>query len=89
MVMKMNKKEVIGRLKEELNYSEEQCVIINNIVEDTFLIGKKNKEKMIERFVNELNVNKEEANRIYEVFMSIIGNGIKDKLKHPFKDLDK
>lgn len=89
MVMKMNKREVIEKLKNELDYSEKQCVIINNIIEDTFLIGKKNKEKMTERFANELNVSKEEANRIYEVFMTIFGAGIKDKLKHPFKDLDK
>lgn len=85
----MNKSDVIEKLKQELNYSEDQCVLINNIVEDTFLIGKKNKEKMIERFINELNIDELEANNIYEVFMSIIGNGIKDKLKHPFRNLDK
>lgn len=89
MVMKMNKREVIERLKKELNYTEEKCVLINDIAENTFLIGKKNKEKIISEFVQKLNVSESDANNIYEVFMTIIGSGIKDKLKHPFRDLDK
>lgn len=89
MVMKMNKREVIKRLKKELNYTEEKCVLINDIAENTFLIGKKNKEKIISEFVQKLNVSESDANNIYEVFMTIIGSGIKDKLKHPFRDLDK
>ena len=89
MVMKMNKREVIERLKKELNYTEEKCVLINDIAENTFLIGKKNKEKIISEFIQKLNVSESDANNIYEVFMTIIGSGIKDKLKHPFRDLDK
>ena len=89
MVIQMNKKGFILKLKEKLNYDEEKCIKINEILEDTFLIGKKSKEKMIERFIEEINVDEEEANNIYETTMNIIGNEIKNKIKHPFKDLDK
>lgn len=44
MVIQMNKKGFILKLKEKLNYDEEKCIKINEILEDTFLIGKKNKE---------------------------------------------
>lgn len=30
-----------------------------------------------------------QADKTYEIVMYIIGTNIKDKLKHPFKDLDK
>ena len=49
----MNKKEVIKKLGEVTNLSEEKCIIINDILEEHF----------------------------------IIGSGIKDKLKHPFCQL--
>ena len=43
----MNKKEVIKKLGEVTNLSEEKCVIINDILEEHFIIGKNNKEKII------------------------------------------
>ena len=89
MVKNMNKKEFIDEIKEKLNFEDEQCIKINNIIEDTFLIGKKNKEKMIKRFIEELNVSEDKANEIYNTAMEIVSSGIKDKLKHPFKNLDK
>ena len=89
MVKNMNKKEFIDEIKEKLNFEDEQCIKINNIIEDTFLIGKKNKEKMIKRFIEELNVSDNQANEIYNTAMEIICSGINNKLKHPFKDLDK
>lgn len=85
----MNKTGFINRLEEELKLEREKCIVINSIIEDTFLLGKKNKEKMIARFIEELSVSEEEANNIYETAMSIISNGIKDKIKHPFKKNNK
>ena len=85
----MNKQEVIEKLQKELKYDDEKCININKIIEETFLIGRKNKQKMIDRFIEEVNVNDDEANKIYETFMDIISKGLKEKLKHPFKDLDK
>ena len=80
----MNKKEVIKKLGEVTNLSEEKCIIINDILEEHFIIGKNNKEKIISDISEKLETTKEESENIYELAMSIIGSGIKDKLKHPF-----
>ena len=80
----MNKKEVIKKLGEVTNLSEEKCIIINDILEENFIIGKNNKEKIISDISEKLETTREESENIYELAMSIIGSGIKDKLKHPF-----
>lgn len=80
----MNKKEVIKKLGEVTNLSEEKCVTINDILEEHFIIGKNNKEKIISDISEKLETTREESENIYELAMSIIGSGIKDKLKHPF-----
>ncbi len=82
----MNKKEFIEKFSKQTNYDERKCNLINSIIEDTFIIGKNNKERMISKFKEKLNIEEEEANKIYEIAMQIIGTGIKDKLKHPFKN---
>ena len=76
----MNKSEFIKELSKQTSYNEERCNTINNIVEDTFIIGKKNKEKIIEKFEKQINLD--------EIVMRIIGTEIKNKLKHPFKSQD-
>ena len=83
----MNKKEVIKKLGEVTNLSEEKCIIINDILEEHFIIGKNNKEKIISDISEKLETTREESENIYELAMSIIGSGIKDKLKHPFCQL--
>ncbi len=85
MVMKMNKTEFIKKLQEKLNYDEEKCVIINDILENNFLIGKKNKEIMINEFVTKLEVTEIEANNIYETAMEILSKEVKNKIMHPFR----
>lgn len=85
MVMKMNKTEFIKKLQEKLNYDEEKCVIINDILENTFLIGKKNKEIMINEFITKLEVTEIEANNIYETAMEILSKEVKNKIMHPFR----
>lgn len=80
----MNKKEVIKKLGEVTNLSEEKCIIINDILEEHFIIGKNNKEKIISDISKKLETTREESENIYELAMTIIGSGIKDKLKHPF-----
>lgn len=84
----MNKSEFIKILSEKTGYNEENCNLINSIIEDTFIIGKKSKDKMIEKFKEQINLDQNEANKLYETIMSIIGSGIKNKLKHPFKSQD-
>ena len=71
-------------LGEVTNLSEEKCIIINDILEEHFIIGKNNKEKIISDISEKLETTREESENIYELAMSIIGSGIKDKLKHPF-----
>lgn len=84
----MNKKEFIKKLEELTNLDNNECIIINNILEDNFIIGKNNKEKIINNIMTKLSKTYEESEKIYELAMSIIGTGIKDKLKHPFKNQD-
>ena len=88
MVRKMNKTEFIKKLEEELKYDHERCLAINSILEDTFILGKHKKEKLIERFINELNMDNDEGEHVYEVTSSIISNGIKNSIFHPFKSKD-
>lgn len=84
----MNKSEFIKELSKQTGYDEEKCIVINSIVEDTFIIGKKNKDKMIEKFEEQINLDENEANKLYETVISIIGSELKNKLKHPFKSQD-
>ena len=84
----MNKSEFIKELSKQTGYDEEKCIVINSIVEDTFIIGKKSKDKMIEKFKEQINLDQNEANKLYETIMSIIGSELKNKLKHPFKSQD-
>lgn len=88
MVMKMNKRDFINELSTTLSYSEDKCIIINDILENNFFISKKNKDKIIEEFIKNLNVNNEEAINIYDVAVRIVKGEIKNKLKHPFKSKD-
>lgn len=81
----MNKREFIKELSRSTGYDEEKCTLINSIIEDTFIIGKKSKEKMIEKFKTELNFDEIQSNDLYETVMNILGTEIKNKLKHPFK----
>lgn len=84
----MNKKGFINTLQKELNYNEDKCIIINDILENTFLLGKKNKDIMVSEFISKLSVSEDEANRIYEVVMNILSSEIKNKIRHPFKSTD-
>ena len=84
----MNKSEFIKELSKQTGYDEEKCIVINSIVEDTFIIGKKNKDKMIEKFEEQISLDENEANKLYETVISIIGSELKNKLKHPLKSQD-
>jgi len=80
----MNKEDVINKLVEVTKLDKEKCIAINEILENNFFVGKKNKEKIISDISSKLNMNEMDAEKIYESAMSVIGSGIKDKLKHPF-----
>lgn len=80
----MNKKKFIKELENVTGLDNEKCIIINNILESNFIVGKKNKERVVSDIAEELDLITPEAEKIYESAMSVIGTGIKDKLKHPF-----
>lgn len=88
MVISMNKTEFIKELSDRLSYNEEQCTIINSILEDNFFISKKSKDKIICEIVLKLNIDIDEATRIYDIARKIMNEQVKNKLKHPFKNKD-
>lgn len=79
MVKKMNNQEFIRKLEEKTNYNEEKCVIINNVLENHFIVGRKNKQKIKNDFVTQLAVTEEEANKLYNICMELIVKGIEKK----------
>lgn len=85
----MNKKEFIKELSELTNLDEEKCTKINEILESHLIIGKKGKEQIITELIEKLGLDKEKANNIYNTCMDILSKEIKEKITHPFKDLDK
>lgn len=81
----MNKEKFIKELESVTGLDNVKCMMINHILENNFIVGKRNKEKIVSDIMEELGLTTFEAEKIYESAMSIIGNGIKDKLKHPFR----
>lgn len=86
--MNMNKEEFIKELEEKLKYSKEQCILINDILENNFFISKKNKDKIIEELMEKLDIKEQEANNVYEKAIEIVKEEVKHKLKNPFKSKD-
>lgn len=84
-VSKMNKKGFIEKLKDQTRLNDQECIIINDILESHFIIGKKNKIRIISDLKEKLDINEVKANNIYNICMNIIGSSVKDKLKHPFR----
>ena len=87
-VKKINKKSFINELQDNTNLSYEECLIVNNILENNFIFNKKKKEKVINELILQLNINDERANEIYNEIMQFISSKIKEKIKHPFKSYD-
>lgn len=64
------------KLKELTNLSDEQVNIIDEILNNHFIIGKNNKEKIITDFKEKLNLTDEEADNLYNQCSEIIVKGI-------------
>ena len=88
MVMKMNKAGFIKELSKVNGYSIDDCIIINDVLENNFFISKKSKDKIVSELTSKLQINETEATSIYEKAKMIFNNEIKNKLKHPFKSQD-
>ncbi len=88
MVMNLNKRGFLNELSHILSYSEDECIMIHDILEDNFFLSKKNKDKVINELIQKLEINHEEAVMVYDVATKIVNKEIKDKLKHPFRSRD-
>ena len=84
----MNKTGFINQIMVEANVDIATATIINDCMEENFILGKKNKEKTINSMIEKLNINEETADNYYNIASSIIAKNIKEKLKHPFKSQD-
>lgn len=84
----MNKTGFIKELSKQTGYDEKKCILINSIMEDYFIFGRKNKDKIIQDLQVKANLSEDDSENIYDIAIKIITGGIKDKLKHPFKSKD-
>lgn len=76
MVMKRNKEQFIKNLIEKTRKSEQECVIINDILETHIIIGHNNKEKIKKDFIEKLNISEMEADDLYNACSELIIKGV-------------
>ena len=69
---KINKYEFINTIQNKTILSKEKCLIINDILENNFLLGNKNKQNIINELINKLSINDEKAEEIYNISINII-----------------
>ena len=84
----MNKQFFEKELMNKVGISSKDAKLVNDVLEENSIIGKKSKENIINELVNLLEVDEDRANEIYNAAMDVIKDGVKKKLKHPFKSLD-
>ena len=81
----MNKNGFIKELSKQTGYDEEKCILINNVIENYFIFGRKNKDKIIKDLQIKASLNEGDSENVYDISMEIITEEIKNKLKHPFR----
>ena len=64
------------KLKELTNRSDEEIAIIDEILNNHFVVGKNNKEKIIADFKEKLKISDEEADNLYNQCSEVIVKGI-------------
>ena len=64
------------KLKELTKRSDEEIVIIDEILNNHFVVGKNNKEKIIADFKEKLKISDEEADNLYNQCAEVIVKGI-------------
>lgn len=84
----MNKNGFIKELSKQTGYDEEKCILINNVIEKYFILGRKNKNKIIQDLQIKTNLSEDDAENTYDILIKIITGEIKNKIKHPFKSQD-
>ena len=81
----MNKTGFIKELSKQTGYDEEKCILINDIIENYFIFGRKNKDKIIQDLQVKVKLNEDDSENVYDIAIKIITEEMKNKLKHPFK----
>ena len=81
----MNKNIFIKELSKQTGYDEEKCILINDIIENYFIFGRKNKDKIIRDLQVKASLSEDDSENVYDISMKIITREIKNKIKHPFK----
>lgn len=81
----MNKTGFIKELSKETGYDEQKCILINDIIENYFIFGRKNKDKIIKDLQVKTSLSEDDAENVYDIGVKIITREIKNKIKHPFK----
>lgn len=64
------------KLKELTNRSDDEVTIIDEILNNHFIVGRNNKEKIVADFKEKLNLTDEEADNLYNKCSEIIVKGI-------------
>lgn len=70
-----NKEYMINRLKEKTNRTEKECIIINDILENHFIIGHNNKDKIKKDFMEKLQISEDESDKLYNICAELIIKG--------------
>lgn len=81
----MNKNGFIKELSKQTGYDEEKCILINNVIENYLIFGRKNKDKIIRDLQVKTSLSEDDSENVYDIVIKIITGEIKNKLKHPFK----
>lgn len=79
----MNKSDFIKELESKTQLSAEQCAVINDVLENHYIFRKKNKPKIVAELSERLGVDEAEADRIFELSMSIIRTEMKHAARRP------
>lgn len=69
-------KDIKEKLKELTKRSDDEISIIDEILNNHFVIGKNNKQKIMADFKEKLSINNEEADDLYNQCSEIIVKGI-------------
>ena len=85
----MNAEDFKKELMAKTGITEEQCTIVNNVLENTVMAGKESKELIIGQISEKLNVSEKQAEVIYGVAMGLLAKGAVHKVKGHFKKKNK
>ncbi len=81
----MNKNGFIKELSRQTGYNVEKCILINNVIENYFIFRRENKDKIIKDLQIKASLNEDDSENVYDIWVKIITEEIKNKLKHPFR----